>query len=164
VKTTFRQRVCHWVIVDRSEVKPLLFCDFEGVCLIEAINRLLVACKEHGEKEKRDYIYVYSFSLSWEEYNQKPIFKIKRNKVHHKFKPSGIAIHPNGNIYILSSVSKSLLVISTSGDILEIYNLNPSIFNQPEGITFTTEGDLYVVNEKKSNGPTLLYFKRIENK
>lgn len=132
--------------------------DFEGLCLDKPNNRLLVACKEHGDKDKRDNFYVYSFSLDSKEYGQKPVFKIKRSKVNDNFKPSGIAIHPNGNIYVLSSFSKTVCVLSSSGEIIEVTELNKSIFNQPEGITFNSNGDLYISNEKKNNTPTLLKF------
>jgi len=132
--------------------------DFEGLCLDAVNKRLLVACKEHGNKDKRDAFYIYSFSLETKEYEKKPAYKIKRSKVNDNFKPSGIAIHPNGNIYVLSSFSKTLCVLSKSGEILEVTKLNKSIFNQPEGITFNSKGDLYISNEKKNDIPTLLKF------
>ena len=132
--------------------------DFEGLCLDKLNNRLLVACKEHGDKDERDYFFIYAFSLESKTYKKKPVFKIKRDKVHKKFKPSGIAIHPNGNIYVLSSFSKTVCVLSSSGEIIEVTELNKSIFNQPEGITFNSNGDLYISNEKKNNSPTLLKF------
>ena len=132
--------------------------DFEGLCLDKENNRLLVACKEHGNKDKRSHFYIYLFSLESKEYVEKAHFKIRRNAVHSKFKPSGIAIHPNGNIYVLSSFSKTLCVLSKTGAILESTQLNKSIFNQPEGITFNSEGDLFIANEKKNTTPTLLKF------
>lgn len=137
--------------------------DFEGLCLDKSSNRLLVACKEHGDKDERDYFFIYSFSLESKKYDKKPLFKIKRDKVHKKFKPSGIAIHPNGDIYVLSSFSKTLLVLSEDGTIKNILDLKKSIFNQPEGISFNTAGDLFISNEKKDADPTLLKFNLIEN-
>lgn len=134
--------------------------DFEGLCVDQANNQLLVACKLHGDKKKRDFFYVYAFSLEEKKYEKKPVFKIERNKVDKDFKPSGIAIHPNGNIYILSSFSKSLLVLSPKGEIRNHIYLNESIFHQPEGITFNSNGDLYISNEKKDQSPTILRFKK----
>ena len=132
--------------------------DFEGLCLDKINNRLLVACKENGNKDKRSHFYIYVFSLESKEYVEKAHFKIRRNAVHSNFKPSGIAIHPNGNIYVLSSFSKTLCVLSKTGAILESTQLNESILNQPEGITFNSEGDLFIANEKKNTMPTLLKF------
>ncbi|MFT5724219.1 MAG: hypothetical protein ACI9JN_001337 [Bacteroidia bacterium] len=133
--------------------------DFEGLCLDKSNNRLLVACKEHGDKDKKDHIFIYSFLLDSNTYDKKPAFKIPRDKVHKNFKPSAIAIHPNGNIYILSSFSKTLLVISAKGTILRAEQLNAYIFHQPEGITFNAAGDLYLSNERTETAATILKFK-----
>ena len=138
--------------------------DFEGVCADVSNERLLVACKEHGDKDKRDYFFIYSFSLSSMEYLKKPIYKIKRADVHKNFMPSGIAIHPNGSIYILSSFSKTLLVISAKGVIMNNIQLNGYIFHQPEGIAFNEKGDLFISNEKKDTTATILKFSKLNEK
>jgi len=134
--------------------------DFEGLCVDVANNRLLVACKTHGTKKKRDHFYIYAFSLVTNSFESDPVFKIKRDEVDSDFKPSGIAIHPKGHIYILSSYSKSLLVLSAKGKIINHTYLDPSIFYQPEGITFNSSGDLFISNEKNDQIPTVLIFKR----
>ena len=134
--------------------------DFEGLCVDAKNNRLLVACKTHGNKKKRDHFYIYGFSLETHEFEVEPVFKIKRDEVDSDFKPSGIAIHPKGSIYILSSYSKSLLVLSPKGRILNNVDLKESIFYQPEGITFNANGDLFISNEKNDQVPTVLKFKR----
>jgi hypothetical protein len=36
--------------------------------------------------------------------------------------------------------------------------LNPDLFNQPEGITFMKNGDLFISNEGKKKSPTLVRF------
>ncbi|MGL1884997.1 MAG: SdiA-regulated domain-containing protein [Reichenbachiella sp.] len=132
--------------------------DFEGLCLDQLNNRLLVACKEHGEKEQRDDFFIYSFSLASKKYDKKPAYRIKRDLVHNKFKPSAIAVHPDGSIYILSSFSKTLLVLSVNGSILYNIQLSEQLFPQPEGITFNSHGDLFISNEKNNQMPTILKF------
>ncbi len=132
--------------------------DFEGLCLDQTNERLLIACKEHGDKDKKEHFYIYSFSLKTKEYDKKPAFKIRKDEVHVNFKPSGIAIHPNGNIFVLSSFSKTLLVLSPDGVILETIQLSEYVFHQPEGITFNTKGDLFISNEKHKTVPTILKF------
>lgn len=132
--------------------------DFEGITLDSAHNRLLIACKNHYITNQQDYVFIYSFSLNEKVYEQKPLFKISKKKVHQNFMPSGISIHPNGNIYVLSSFSKTLLVLSPNGKILTKTQLNSYIFNQPEGITFNKNGDLFIANEKNGTYPTLLKF------
>lgn len=134
--------------------------DFEGLCLDQKNNRLLVACKTHGNKKKRDHFYIYSFSLENKVYDEKPVFKISKDDVDKDFKPSGIAIHPKGHIYILSSYAKKLLVLSRKGQILNRIKLDKSTFHQPEGITFSSRGDLFISNEKKDAIPTILRFNK----
>ena len=77
------------------------------------------------------------------------------------FGPSGIAVHPlNRHIYIVSSINKILVVLSSEGKILEMAKLDKNLFQQPEGLCFDAEGTLYISNEAKDN-PTasLLVFK-----
>ncbi len=133
--------------------------DFEGLCLDKANNRLLVACKTHGNKAEQDYLFVYSFSLDTDKYDKEPVFRIKRDRVNKRFKPSGIAIHPNGSIYVLSSFSKTLLVLSPEGSILNIVQLSEDLFQQAEGIAFNSKGDLFISNEKNKQDASLLVFK-----
>lgn len=132
--------------------------DFEGLCLDAANDRLLVACKKHADKDKNDHIRIYAFDLGTRQYEKKPVYKLAKSHISAQFKPSGIAIHPNGSVYILSSTAKMLMAISTEGEVLWKEVLPESIFNQPEGITFSPEGDLFISNEKKNKYPTLLKF------
>ncbi len=132
--------------------------DFEGICYDSTKDRLLVACKSHGEKDQEDYFFIYSFSLKDKVYLKEPAFKIKKKNVHQNFMPSGIAIHPNGNIYIISSHSKTLLIISDKGKILNTGQLNSFVFRQPEGITFDPYGNMFISNEAAKTVPTLLKF------
>jgi len=75
------------------------------------------------------------------------------------FHPSGIAIHPfNNNLYIISSVEKLLIVMNDTGEILNIIKLENRLFNQPEGISFSKTGDLFISNEKKHAGGNILKF------
>lgn len=132
--------------------------DFEGLCLDPKNQRLLVACKEHGVKKKNEFIYIYGFDIKEKKYERKPIFKTKKTGLLEGFKPSGIAIHPSGDIYILSSFSKKLLVLDHQGNTKFIQHLDENIFFQPEGICFDQKGDLYISNEKHNRYPTLLKF------
>ena len=130
--------------------------DFEGLCLDALNNRLLVACKEHGKKDKNKKVYLFGFSLDEKEYEKDPVFVLSRKHLGSNFKPSGIAMHENGDIYLLSSFSKSLAIISPKGAILKVIDLEPSMYHQPEGICFDGEGNLYISNEKRNSFPSLL--------
>ena len=67
------------------------------------------------------------------------------------FSPSAIARHPfEGSFYVLSSVGKLLVVCTDKGIIQHIEFLDDSMFRQPEGIAFTSNGAMYISNEGKS--------------
>jgi len=132
--------------------------DFEGICADGQNQRLLVACKEHGKKSQRNSIFIYSFSLTSHTYAEKPFLQLSKEGIHSNFKSSGIALHPNGDLYLLSSASRTLLVLNPDGTKKFQTQLSKSIFQQPEGITFSPSGTLFISNEKNKTTPTLLRF------
>ncbi len=74
-------------------------------------------------------------------------------------KPSAASINPaNGKLYIIASLSKTLLQCSINGQLEAAYGLNPDHFPQPEGICFSPGGDLYIANEGVQGKGTLLKF------
>ena len=68
------------------------------------------------------------------------------------FKPSGITINPeNGHAFVISSLNRLLLEYDLSRNkIIGLYQLDKKILPQPEGITFTADGDLVIASEKGS--------------
>ncbi len=160
--------------------------DTEGLCYDKLNNRLLIACKGHGGKgepfiEKKS---VYSFNLKTMKLEAKPAFNIslnqlkkfiKRNqlleryedlksffdpaKAHTLFQPSEIGIHPiTGNIYLLASVGKLLIILNPKGNILHFERLDKALLKQPEGLAFYENGDMLIASEgKKSKGKILKF-------
>lgn len=127
-------------------------------------GKLVMMCKDCDEDQKSitsffynpgDKSYADAGSLDLEQLNGKTQKKIK------DIKPSAAAINPaTGELYILSSVSKQLLVVNKENNITELYDLNPKIYKQPEGIAFTPQGDLIISNEVFLEGhATLLILK-----
>ena len=79
------------------------------------------------------------------------------------FKPSGIAIHPiDGEVYIISSVGKLLIILNRSGKVQNVIELDPKIFRQPEGICFSPKGDMFISNEGQGGKGYILKFKIYE--
>ena len=78
-----------------------------------------------------------------------------------KLKPSAIAINPVTNeFYILASVNKLLVVTDRQGKFKALYELDPAIYKQPEGIAFTPWGDMLISNESHETGlATILIIK-----
>ena len=77
-----------------------------------------------------------------------------------KFHPSGLAKNPvTHEWYIISSVNKLLLVLDEQWKVTAYYPLDPSLFKQPEGITFNHNGDMYISNEGGEGDANILLFK-----
>lgn len=68
-----------------------------------------------------------------------------------RFKPSELAIHPHStDIYILDSKMPRLLILNPEGKFKDLYVLNPEQFQQPEGLSFDSKGNMYISNEKNN--------------
>jgi len=149
----------------------------EGLCYDPLNNRLLIATKSKAEdgKEYKDKRYIYAFNLENKKLSTEPIFIIDITEVENfvnsinakleaksgkkiiKFRPSGIAIHPQSNdIYIVSAIDNIIIVLSQTGKIIDVKQLDISIFNQPEGITFLKNGETLIANEGGQGMPTLI--------
>jgi hypothetical protein len=61
----------------------------------------------------------------------------------------GLAIAPNGNLYLSTQTLNSVLVYNTSGSLLQ--TVTDPAFNTPVGLTFGPDGDLYVANQVNYN-------------
>ncbi|MBL0103737.1 MAG: SdiA-regulated domain-containing protein [Bacteroidetes bacterium] len=158
----------------------------EGLCYDEANRRLLVACKGKPEKHttEKGMKAVYEFDLDSMKLMKDPVYVINPDSVkalvlknYEKlnwfqklftpdedgvfyFEPSEIAIEPGTHdVYILSSVNKTLLILSSNGDYKCAIHLNPSIYKQPEGLTFSNDGELIISDEGKDKKANLIFLK-----
>jgi uncharacterized protein YjiK len=152
----------------------------EGLTYDQANNRLLIVCKGRagiGDKKlSGKAIYSYNLSTGFdpnpvfvitpedlERWNQKQTLPINLTKRKAAFMPSAIGIHPiSGNIYLLATVGKLLIVLKPSGEIKYCVPLSPRVLRQPEGICFTSSGDLIISNEGQEGSGKIQYFKRAE--
>jgi uncharacterized protein YjiK len=92
---------------------------------------------------------------------------VKLDAIKNKFLPSAVALNKLTNEwFIISSASMALLIADKDLNAKELYPLNPHLFNQPEGITFDHENNLYISNEgdELQNGNVLKFAFRAENK
>lgn len=68
-------------------------------------------------------------------------------------KPSAAAINPiTKELYIISAIQTVIIIMDAKGNFKEYFRLNPKFFKQPEGITFTPDGDLIIANEFAEEG------------
>ncbi|HET8752940.1 MAG TPA: SdiA-regulated domain-containing protein [Salinimicrobium sp.] len=138
--------------------------DVEGLYFDKKNDRLLLAIKER-EPDSENYKGVYAFDLKKGILEKNPVYKIKMNdaifkevkekKLHNVFKPSEIAVHPEtGEIYILEGQNPKLLVLNKDWEAQQLFFLNKKSFPQPEGLTFSSSGEMYISNE---GNPATIY-------
>lgn len=158
--------------------------DVEGLAYDAAKNRLLLACKKDAKDDGNDKNgrYIYAFDLATKTLSKNPVFAIELEAVknylsvcekttgheqlcdfflardEYDLAPSAIAIHPvTGQLFITSSVGKVLMVLNPGGRIDHLERLDKKLYAQPEGLTFDTDGTLYISTEKKKGDSAKVY-------
>lgn len=128
-------------------------------------NSLLTAPKDKDTTDDFKGIYKISLASKTAAVNS-PAYKIEMNaealkeyrgkKLHKTFNPSEIAIHPKTNdIYVLEGKHPKLLILDEKGNLKTVYKLDEISFPQPEGMTFSEEGELFISNEAASGPATI---------
>ena len=135
--------------------------DAEGLAYDAGRNRLLIACKENPGNGLRNVRAVYAFDVRTNRLDPTPVFTLDRTRLdaEEPFKPSAIAVRPgSGDVYVLSSVRKALVVLAPDGTVRAVVALPEALYPQPEGIAFAADGTLYISNEGPDGPATLLRF------
>lgn len=145
--------------------------EFEILYLDKEKNALIMLCKDCQADDKNS-LSSYAFNLETHSFSPKPTFVMDIRKIETlmnekglHFKPSAAAIHPvTGELYIISSVNKLLVIADKNGVAQKAYRIDPKLFKQPEGITFSPKGDLVISNESADIGAAnILYFNYKDN-
>ena len=135
-------------------------------------NVLLTIPKD--KDASRDYKGIYEISLQSKKADiNAPVFKIDMNEealkvyknknISKTFNPSEVAIHPKTNeIYVLEGKKPKLLILDATGNVKRIFKLDVLDFPQPEGMTFSDNGDLYISNEAV-NGPANIHLVELKD-
>lgn len=138
----------HQTFLRASHDTESLFYDKEN-------NRLLVAVKA-SDPSSDSHKGIYSFDLSSRKMSEQPVMSVDLEhpllsdgkKISERFQPADLAIHPlTRDVYIVDGAEPSLLVMSPQGEIKAYYKLDKSVFKQPEGITFSPAGEMYISSE-----------------
>ena len=127
--------------------------NIEGLTYDQRNNRLLLAIKD-DEPGNKNYKGIYAFDLTSKKLSMNPVYKIDLNdkilqQVNNKkkIKPSEIGIHPqSGDIYITDGPGSRLIIMDEKVNIKKVFDLGKQ-FVQPEGISFSPEGEVYISNE-----------------
>jgi len=146
--------------------------DTEGLVYDENENKLLIACKESpGRGYSGNMRAIYSFDLETSQLDSTASYVLDLKevdgvssilgfKIQH-FKPSAINIHPQtGELYIVSSAKKGIVTLK-DGEVQEVINLPTAFFEQPEGLEFAENGDVFIANEGGGGSAVLLRFNRL---
>lgn len=166
---------------DSDKVKTPLGsgCDAEGLAFDPLHERLLISCKEHPGNGLKGVRAIYALELESLTMSETPVFIIPVDTIDAVggapgnviskfitplvdfggFKPSALAIHPcTDDLFVLSSVLKVIVVLNQSGDIVEIFPLDRDMLEQPEGLAFLQNGDLFISSEGHRRKPRLFRF------
>jgi hypothetical protein len=130
--------------------------EYEGMFANEANGEVYVLCKtckqDKDSKKASGYILTMQSDGS---FKNKSTFSVDVSSIDNltgkkkgSFHPSALAINPLTNEwFIVSSVNKVLIVTDQNWKIKGAYHLSSNIYNQPEGIAFDKQGNLYISNE-----------------
>ena len=140
--------------------------DVEGLAYDAPNNRLLLAIKG-AETSSADYKGIYAFDLKSKKLSTTPAIKLnlsdpmlpskKSKKPANNLQPSDIDINPvTKEIYLTESANSNLYILNADGSIKERYTLSKADFSQPEGITFSPSGELFISNEGKDESGNIL--------
>jgi len=130
--------------------------EYEGLASDEKTGTVYILTKESKADAKSKSTNIYAFQFAEDgslkasgefSLSHKEIADLSGDKKV-KFRPSALAKNPaTQEWYILSSVNKMLLVTDANFKIKATYPLKTEYFNQPEGIAFDKDNNLYISNE-----------------
>jgi hypothetical protein len=141
--------------------------EFESLYFSDSLQQIVLLCKRCEDDNKKT-ASAWGFNINTQAYtasvlsiNLEEIQKESGNEKM-KLKASATAVNPVTNeLYILSSINHLLIVTDLKGRFRKLYDLDPSIYKQAEGIAFTPNGDMIISNESHETGlPNLLIIKK----
>lgn len=139
--------------------------EYESLYYDPTIQKVVMLCK-HCSSDKKDENTAFSYDPSSRSFDKKPLYTVDRKQIEKvvgkdigRFKPSAATKNPaTGEVYIISSINK-LLITMKNNKVFKAQSLDHKLFKQPEGIAFSSSGELLISNESAGQGPaTILIF------
>ena len=143
--------------------------DFETLYYDPERNALILLCKNCSSDDKK-LVSAFAYYPDSIGFVNKPIYSIDVAKVKElspretsRFQPSAARIHPVlKKLFILSSASNQLVIADMEGNVEGVYMLAKKLFPQAEGLTFKSNGEMFISNEGVSSKAELLKFNYIQ--
>jgi hypothetical protein len=143
-----------------------------GLCYDRKNKRLLASVKG-TEDANETFKAIYSFSLAKKIMQVKPAIKVDlRSRVFRNiqvknlqsvFQPSDLDIDPtSGLLYVIDGTRSQLLRMRLTEGIRDLKEMDRQTFIQPEGITFTPSGELFIACKGVRDEPGMLYKVRLK--
>ena len=145
-------------VEDLKEWKDLLpKGEYESIYADQQSNQVYLLCKncKDDKKDKSMSGSIFTWNAANKELIASGQFVMDLSGLIEKeeilktgLKPSALSRDTHtGDWYILSSVNKVLIVASADWKVKSVHRLNSSVFNQPEGLAFDKDRNLYISNE-----------------
>lgn len=137
--------------------------NIEGICFDPETASLLLACKDYPGSDYDGFRAVYTVHIHEKRREPEPRFLIPRETINEllsteDFKPSGMARHPlTGTFFIISAQDRSIIELSTKGEILGMSRLKKKWHRQPEGIAISSDYKILIADEGGKHGTLTMY-------
>jgi len=140
--------------------------EYESLGIDTAKKQLVVWCKsckiDKGDRQSTGYVLDYdeqgAVALG-KSYNidLKEVAKLAP-KFPKTFNPSAITKNVSSNQwYLLSSIDKVILITDSTFKPIEVIPFSRKLYEQPEGIAFDNQGNLYISSERRDRASAMLY-------
>lgn len=139
--------------------------DFETLYADTARKAIIIICKNCSMDDKKS-VSAFAYYPDSIGFDNNPLFTIDAGEVAKlsphktsKLQPSAAAIHPVlKKLFIISSASNLLVIADLNGKVESVFELGKEMFPQPEGLTFRSNGDMYISNEGVNTKATIHRF------
>lgn len=155
-------------VADVIKTKDLVpKAEYEGLATDEKAGMVYILTKE-AKKNKKGNTEIFAFKLNDGTFTPAGTFSLLHKEIAEaagtskmNFRPSALAKNPKtGEWYVLSSINKLLVITDADFKIKSTQALKGDAFNQPEGIAFDRDNNLYISNEGGSlSAGNILMFK-----
>jgi hypothetical protein len=140
--------------------------EFESIYPDAAGNSLIVVCKQCEEDKGQRASSAYRFNLATMQYDTVPAYRIDVTEIAKaagnemkNFRPAAVAVHPiEKRLYMVDAINNLLVITDMNGKVQEAHHLKSRLFEQPEGLSFAPNGDMYISNEAGEGIADILKF------